>query len=75
MEISELCGWRGELDPERKGEFWIDRDALTEKMSRLSPTERAFLRWGIVEQFNKGLEDILIHDQAIGEMRSDLEDQ
>ncbi|MGH3650611.1 MAG: hypothetical protein ACRDU9_07855, partial [Acidimicrobiia bacterium] len=75
MEIEEICGWSGNLDTEQRGEFWIDRARLTKKMSELSPTERAFLRWGIVETFNKGLEDILLHDQAIGEMRHDLEDQ
>ncbi|HUF16046.1 MAG TPA: hypothetical protein VMQ46_09145 [Acidimicrobiia bacterium] len=75
MEIEEICGWTHELDTEQRGEFWIDRARLTKKMSELSPTQRAFLRWGIIERFNKGLEDILLHDQAIGEMRHDLEDQ
>lgn len=44
-------------------------------MSKLTPTQRAFFRWGIVEQFNNGLEQILEQDQAVGEMREDFRDQ
>jgi hypothetical protein len=44
-------------------------------MSKLSPTQRAFFRWGIVEEFNKGLEQILDDDQAVGEMREGFRDQ
>ena len=44
-------------------------------MSKLSPTQRAFFRWGVVEEFNKGLEQILEQDQAVGEMREDFRDQ
>jgi hypothetical protein len=73
--LADLCGWRIDLESDNRGEFWIDREALTQTMSKLSPTERAFLRWGIVEEFNKGLEEILIHDQAVGEMREDFRDQ
>lgn len=77
MEYSfaDVCGWRKDLDAQKRGEFWIDREALTQKMSKLSPTQRAFFRWGIVEEFNKGLEQILIHDQAVGEMREEFRDQ
>lgn len=73
--LGDLCGWRKDLKTDKRGEFWIDRELLTQKMSKLSPTERAFLRWGIVEEFNKGLEEILIHDQAVGEMREDFRDK
>lgn len=73
--IEDVCGWRSDLDPEKKAEFWVDREALTQRMSKLSPTQRAFFRWGIVEQFNRGLEQILSHDQAVGEMREDFRDQ
>lgn len=73
--IGEICGWRIDLKSDNRGEFWIDREALTQKMSKLSPNERAFFRWGIVEEFNKGLDEILVHDQAVGEMREDFRDQ
>jgi hypothetical protein len=73
--VSDVCGWTKNLDSESRGEFWIDREALTQRMSKLSPTQRAFFRWGIVEEFNKGLEQILDHDQAVGEMREDFRDQ
>lgn len=73
--VSDVCGWRKDLDPGNRGEFWIDREALTQRMSKLSPTQRAFFKWGIVEEFNKGLEQILDHDQAVGEMREDFRDQ
>lgn len=73
--VDDICGWRGDLQSDNRGEFWIDREALTQRMSKLSPTQRAFFRWGIVEQFNKGLELILTQDQAVGEMREDLRDQ
>ncbi len=72
---SNLCGWRRDLDSESRGEFWIDRERLTQKMSRMTPNERALYRWGIVEEFNRGLEEILVHDQAVGEMREDFRDQ
>lgn len=72
--VSDICGWIKNLDSER-GEFWIDREALTQRMSKLSPTQRAFFRWGIVEEFNKGLDQILEQDQAVGEMREDFRDQ
>ena len=74
-QLSEVCGWRKDLDSDKRAEFWVDREALTQKMSRLSPTQRAFYRWGIVEEFNKGLEQILVHDQAVGEMREDFRDE
>ena len=51
------------------------REKAYVRMSKLSPTQRAFFRWGIVEEFNKGLEQILDHDQAVGEMREDFRDQ
>ena len=53
----------------------MDREALTQRMSSLSPTQRAFLKWGIVEEFNRGLEQILNQDEAVGEMREDFRDQ
>lgn len=74
-ELADICGWRKDLVSDSRGEFWIDREALTQKMSKLSSAQRAFFRWGIVEEFNKGLEEILIHDQAVGEMREDFRDQ
>ncbi len=67
--VEGICGWRADLESDRRGEFWVDREALTQRMSRLSPTQRAFLKWGVIEEFNKGLEQILVHDQAVGEMR------
>ncbi len=73
--LSSVCGWRADLDSDSRGEFWIDRERLTQKMSSLSPSARAFFKWGIVEEFNKGLEEILVHDQAVGEMREDFRDQ
>ncbi len=63
--LSSICGWQGDLKADIRGEFWINREALTE-------SERAMFRWGIVEEFNKGLEEILSQDQAVGEMREDL---
>lgn len=72
---AEVCGWTFDLESEKRGEFWVDREALTQRMSNLSPTQRAFFRWGIVEEFNKGLDQILEQDQAVGEMREDLRDQ
>lgn len=74
-ELADICGWRQDLVSDKRGEFWIDREALTQKMSKLSLTQRAFLRWGIVEEFNKGLEEVLVHDQAVGEMREDFREQ
>lgn len=73
--IADVCGWRADLDSDQRAEFWVDREALTQRMSSLSSTQRAFYRWGIVEEFNKGLEQILSHDQAVGEMREDFRDQ
>jgi hypothetical protein len=73
--VSDICGWKRSLESDNRGEFWIDREALTQRMSNLSPTQRAFFRWGIVEEFNKGLERILEQDQAVGEMREDFRDQ
>jgi hypothetical protein len=32
-------------------------------------------RWGIVDEFNEGLDQILGQDQAVGEMREDLGEQ
>jgi hypothetical protein len=61
-----------DLESDARGEFWIDRERLTEAMSSLSVHERALFRWGIVEEFNKGLEEILIQDQAVGEIREDI---
>lgn len=74
-ELADICGWRQDLKSDKRGEFWIDRERLTQKMSSLSSTQRAFFRWGIVEEFNKGLEEILVHDQAVGEMREDFREQ
>jgi hypothetical protein len=73
--VDGVCGWRLDLDSGERGEFWIDRETLTQRMSQLSETQRAFFRWGIVEEFNKGLEQILSQDQAVGEMRDDFRDQ
>lgn len=70
--IAALCGWRTYLETDARGEFWIDRERLTQMMSSLSASERALFRWGIVEEFNKGLEEILVQDQAVGEMREDF---
>lgn len=70
--IADLCGWRTDLETDSRGEFWIDRERLTQMMSSLSVNERALFRWGIVEEFNKGLEEILVQDQAVGEMREDF---
>lgn len=75
QDLPMICGWRLDLESNQRGEFWIDREALTEAMSSRTPSERAMLRWGIVEEFNRGLEDILVEDQAVGEMRDDLSDQ
>ena len=71
--IAGLCGWRTDLESDSRGEFWIDRERLTQKISSLSANERALFRWGIVEEFNKGLEEILVQDQSVGEMREDFE--
>ena len=73
--VEDVCGWRDDLESDRRAEFWMDREALTQRMSKLSPTQRAFFKWGIVEEFNRGLEQILVQDQAIGEMREDFRDQ
>jgi hypothetical protein len=73
--ISDVCGWRQDLESDSAGEFWIDREALTQRMSKLSPTQRALYRWGIVGKFNDGLDQILGQDQAVGEMREDFRDQ
>ena len=73
--VSDICGWRGNLDSVTSAEFWVDREALTQRMSKLSPTQRAFFKWGIVEEFNRGLEQILEQDQAVGEMREGFRDQ
>lgn len=72
--MASICGWRGALEAQARGEFWIDREALTEAMSQLTESERAMFRWGIVEEFNKGLEKILTQDQAVGEMREEFRD-
>lgn len=74
-ELSEVCGWRRDLDSDKRAEFWVDRERLTQRMSKLTATQRAFLRWGIIEEFNKGLEQVLLHDQAVGEMREDFRDE
>jgi hypothetical protein len=73
--VSDVCGWKIDVEAGNRGEFWIDREALTHRMSRLSPTQRAFFKWGIVEEFNRGLEQVLEQDQAVGEMREDFRDQ
>jgi hypothetical protein len=73
--ISDVCGWSDGLESQTRGEFWVDREALTQRMSQLTPTQRAFFKWGIVEEFSKGLEQILTQDQAVGEMREDMRDQ
>lgn len=73
--VAGICGWTGDLETDARAEFWVDREALTQRMSKLSPTQRAFFRWGIVEAFNKGLEQVLEHDQAVGEMREEFRDQ
>lgn len=74
-DLPRVCGWRHDLDTRKRGEFWVDREALTQVMSRLTPSERAMFRWGIVEEFNRGLETILVEDQAVGEMREDFREQ
>lgn len=71
--IAGLCGWRTDLESDSRGEFWIDRGWSTQKISSLSVNERALFGWGIVEEFNTGLEEILVQDQSVGEMREDLE--
>lgn len=73
--ISEVCGWRDNLASDVAGEFWIDREALTQRMSRMSDTQRAMFRLGIVDEFNEGLDLILGQDQAVGEMREDFREQ
>lgn len=73
--IESVCGWRDNLESDNSAEFWVDREALTQRMSKLSPTQRAFYRWGIVERFNQGLEQILNQDQAVGELREDFRDE
>lgn len=73
--VTDVCGWRKDLESDNRGEFWIDREALTQRMSKLSPTQRAFFRWAIIEEFSTGLEQILLHDQAVGEMREDFRDR
>lgn len=75
FSISEVCGWRGNLKSDIGGEFWIDREALTQRMSQMSETQRAMYKWGIVDEFNKGLDQILTQDQAVGEMREDLSER
>jgi hypothetical protein len=71
----DVCGWRSDLKSDRRGEFWIDREVLTEKMSQLTPGQRAMLHLEIVEKFNRGLDEILNQDQTIGEMREDFRQQ
>ena len=73
--VSDVCGWTVDVESGNQGEFWIDREALTQRMSKLSPTQRAFFKWAIVEEFNRGLEQVLEQDQAVGEMREDFRDQ
>lgn len=75
ISIPEVCGWRKNLESDIAGEFWVDREALTQRMSQLSESQRAMLRLGIVDEFNEGLDQILGQDQAVGEMREDLRDQ
>ena len=41
----------------------------SERVSKPSPTRRVFFRWGMVEEFNKGLDWILEKGQPVGEMR------
>lgn len=74
-DFGEICGWRFDLESSTRGEFWIDREALTQRMSNLSPNERSLYRLRIVEKFNQGLEEILVQDQAVGEMRDDFRDR
>lgn len=75
FSISDVCGWRGNLESDIAGEFWVDREALTQRMSQMSEAQRAMYRWGIVDVFNEGLDQILGQDQAVGEMRQDLREQ
>jgi hypothetical protein len=75
FSISKVCGWRDNLESDIAGEFWIDREALTQRMSQMSETQKAMYRWGIVDEFNEGLDQILGQDQAVGEMREDLREQ
>ena len=72
FSISEVCGWRKNLESNTAGEFWIDREALTQRMSE---AKRAMYRWGIVDEFNEGPDQIVGQDQAVGAMRHDLRDQ
>lgn len=73
--ISDVCGWRKDLETDTAAEFWIDREALTQRMSQMSETQRAMYRWGVVDEFNDGLDQILGQDQAVGEMREDMREQ
>jgi len=75
FSISDVCGWRGNLESDIAAEFWVDREGLTQRMSQMSETQRAMYRWGIVDEFNEGLDQILGQDQAVGEMRQDLREQ
>jgi hypothetical protein len=74
-QLPRVCGWRMDLQASQRGEFWVDREALTQVMSKLTPAQRSMFRWGIVEEFNRGLEEILSQDQAVGEMREDWRDR
>jgi hypothetical protein len=39
--------------------FCLEREVLTQRMSSLSPHGEGFLQVGVVDEFNKGLDEIL----------------
>lgn len=43
--------------------------ALIQRMSQMSQTQRTLYSWGIVDEFNEGLDKILGPAQAVGQMR------
>ena len=68
FSISKVCGWRN-LESENASEFWMDRQALIQRTKHMSETQRTVYRWGIVEEFNEGLDQILGPNQAVGQER------
>ena len=68
FSISKFCGWRN-LESENASEFWMDRQALIQRTKHMSETQRTVYRWGIVEESNEGLDQILGPNQAVGQER------